>query len=150
MRQGLGSKAGVGCLLLCGGLLALLGCGGSNQPNLKPVTGKVIWKGKALAGAGVQFIPNGSTGGGGGSGKTDANGQYTITYVRGQPGLLPGSYKVVVSKRVMPDGSEPPADVPPIESPAREVLPARYSDPHQTQLTRTVPESGGAIDITLK
>ena len=39
-----------------------------------------------------------------------------------------GEYRVVITKMVMPDGSDfLPSAVPPIDSPAKQVLPAKYS-----------------------
>jgi hypothetical protein len=127
----------------------LVSCG-SSDPDLKPVSGHVTHKGQHLADAVVRFIPAGGTIGVGGVGKTDAEGTYQITYAQGGEGLLPGAYKVTVSKRVMPDGSAPPEDVDPIESPARETLPPRYSHEETTRLTKTVPDVGGTIDIELE
>jgi len=136
-------------LLAITALPILASCGSSNS-ELTPVTGKVEYKGKALTAATVRFIPMGQTTGFGGEGRTDAEGKYTITYARGGSGLPPGQYKVVVSKRLNPDGSEPPADEEPIESQARETLPAQYSSEDSTQITKTVPPDGGTIDIELK
>src|SRR5262245_26984824 len=102
------------------------GCGGAKGPALVPTTGTVTYKGKALPAASVRFLPVEGTEGLGGSGKTDGAGAYKIVYARGGDGIPAGKYRVVISKRVMPDGSEPRDDVPPIESPAKETLPAQY------------------------
>jgi hypothetical protein len=50
----------------------------------------------------------------------------------------------------MPDGSEPSDDVPPIESPARETLPARFSSQEGSTLQATVSEGGNPIPFDLK
>jgi hypothetical protein len=136
----------LGCLVL----FALPGCGGPKGPKLIPTTGTVSYNGKALSAARVQFLPIEGTEGVGGTGKTDAEGTYKISYRRGGEGLPAGKYKVVISKRVMPDGSEPSDDVPPIESPARETLPARFSSQEGSTLQATVSEGGNPIPFDLK
>ena len=130
-------------------IVPLTGCGSSDE-NLKPVNGTVKYQGQQLAGATVTFLPIEDTPGFGGSGKTDVDGKFNIIYARGGDGLLPGKYKVTVSKRVMPDGSAPPDDVDPIESPARETLPPHYSNEATTRITKTVAQEGGLADIDLK
>ena len=138
------------CLILAMLSVSTLASCGSSNSDLKPVTGNVKYKGQPLAGATIRFMPAGTTGGFGGNGKTDEQGNYEITYVRGGKGLLPGEYRVTVSKRVMPDGSAPPENVEPIDSPAVETLPPRYSDEATTQLTKTVPAKGGTIKFDLE
>lgn len=138
------------CSVLTLSILALTGCGGDPKgPELVPVRGVVKWKGSPLAGAKLTFIPMGDTQGNGGSAVTNAEGAYEVTYVRGGEGLPVGQYKVAISKRVMPDGSAPPEDVPEIESPARETLPASISSQEQTRVTRTVAAGGAPVDFTL-
>lgn len=131
-------------------LISFSGCGGGKSgPKLTPVTGSVNYKSKALAGATLTFIPIENTEGNGGSAKTDVEGKYKAVYARGGEGLPAGKYKIAISKRVMPDGSAPPEDVSPIESPAKETLP-QYSDPEKAKLTKTISEGGGAVDFDLK
>jgi hypothetical protein len=139
-------------------LLTLLACGGCgdndpNIPKLVPVKGLVTWHGKPLAGAAISFIPTEQTKGQGSEGGTDASGNYTVNDRRGLGvGAPVGTFKVVISKRLMPDGSEIPKDdtTPPAMSPARESLPPTYSDRERTTLTATVPEGGGTINFELE
>jgi hypothetical protein len=132
-------------------LTALIGCGGGAHDEVS-VSGTVTLDGKALPGAALRFVPTGSTRGVGGMGRAGADGKYTLKGMRGAAGILPGTYKVVISKLVMPDGTDFPADskVGPMDSPAKEQLPATYSDSNQTRLTATVPEGGGVVDFRLK
>jgi len=133
------------------GVLSSGGCGGGKTgPKLAPVTGVVTYKTKALSGATLTFIPIEKTEGVGGTAKTDVDGKYKAVYTRGGDGLPAGKYKVAVSKRVMPDGSEPPEDVSPIESPAKETLPAAYSNPESTRLDALVSDDGKEINFNLK
>jgi hypothetical protein len=136
------------CALLVA--LLVLGCGQSQSSNLVPVAGTVTLDGQPLGNATLFFMPQGETKGNGGGGTTDAAGKYQANSVRGEKGLHPGSYKVTVSRRLMPDGKPPPPDDKPMESPARESLPGQYSDQGQTTLTANVAAGGGPIDFALK
>jgi hypothetical protein len=133
-------------------VLSLAGCGGKVDPSHVSVSGKVTLNGEALAGAQITFIPLGKTQGIGAQARTGADGRYQLTDRRGQPGAAPGNYKVTISKRVMPNGSDVPADdpTPPIESPAREKLPTIYSNTARTTLKADIPPQGGDIDFPLK
>lgn len=115
-------------------LATLVGCG-PPPPQTIPVTGVVTLDGAPCADALVTFIPIEETKGNGGAGYTDAEGKFTARLHDGQtgqgpPGLLPGKYKVLINKSVGPDGKPFVHDpnVAPIDSDARELLPAIYSD----------------------
>ncbi len=140
----------VACLLI----LVVVGCGGRdpNLPKLVPVEGTVTLDGKPLGGTSVTFIPTGTTRGNGAMGYTDAEGKYKLSDPRGGEGSPAGEYRVTCNKLVMPDGTDFPmnSDIPPMDSPAREVLPLIYSDMDETTLTFTVPEAGGTADFELK
>ncbi len=131
-------------------LLTLAGCGGKDDSHVR-VSGSVTLNGQPLSGAQVAFIPTGSTPGIGAQARTGPDGSYQLTDRRGKPGTEPGTYKVTIGKRLMPDGSEVPPDdpTPPIRSPARESLPPNYSDDSRTELQAVVPEQGGTIDFPL-
>src|SRR5581483_2871771 len=123
--------------------LALASCNRTPPgPELVPVGGTVLYKGKALDHAHVIFQPGEGTAGAGAWGSTDEEGKYKLTYNRGNaPGTVAGQYKVVVSKRVFPDGKPVPPDynVPTFDSDARETLPHEYSDFQFSKLTARVP-----------
>lgn len=129
--------------------LALLtlagGCGGSDaESNVVPVAGAIELDGQPLVGAEVTFVPTGTTSGLGGRGYTDEKGAFTLKSPRGADGVPAGAYRVVVSRRVMPDGKPVPPDdpTPPAESPARESIPPAYSDYEASTLTATVTDNG--------
>ena len=135
--------------------LALLtvvgGCGGSSSPwELEPVSGTVTLDGKPCSGVRVAFVPTGKTEGIGGSAYTDKEGKYELMSRRGGKGTPPGDYRVTMSKQVMPDGSNFSADstVAPIFSPAKQVLPSKYSR-GKSALTATVHKGANAIDFPL-
>lgn len=86
------------CFFLALTVCAFVGCGKDSQ--YKKVTGTVTFNGAPLSDCFLTFFPQ-SPDGEGGSGKTDANGVYTVTSSSAQnggTGLIPGEYKVVVMK----------------------------------------------------
>jgi hypothetical protein len=128
--------------------LGLVGCGSGTGIA---VTGTVTLDGEVLPGALVTFRPaDQKTEGLGGAGTTGPDGKYTLRDARSGGGLAPGQYKVSISRRLRPDGSVPPPDVPPIESDARETLPPRYSDPQQSSLRANVSKEQTSYDFPLK
>jgi hypothetical protein len=129
-------------------LLLALGCGDKTSSNLISVAGTVTLDGAPLASALVTFLPHENIKGG--FATTDAAGKYQAFSTGGQKGLMPGRYKVTINHCVTPDGKPSPPDVVTPGAPARETLPAQYSDMNQTTLTANVPASGGAIDFALK
>jgi len=141
------------CALIAGIAITVIaagaGCSSSTGPPLIPVSGTVTTTGGPLAGADLMFLPADADGNGG-TAKTDDKGQFTVTYIRGGDGIPAGEYRVVISKRVMPDGSAPPPDVEPMDSPATETLPPRYSSQRETSLTATVTSGGEPLEFTLK
>ena len=127
------------------------GCGSKDQgPELTAVTGVVLLDEKPLDNADLIFIPVESTPGVGGQARTKEGGNFNIIYSRGGEGLPAGNYRVAVSYRLMPDGSPVPEGdtTPPIESPARETLPLKYSDYDQSELKATV-SPGKPIELKL-
>jgi hypothetical protein len=134
---------------VCVVLLAagLSGCGGA--AGGVAVTGTVTLDEQPLADAVVTFYPEGETAGLGGAARTGADGRYTLTAARGG-GLPPGEYTVVISRPLRPDGTPPPPNVPPIESDARETLPATYSSRDASTLKRTVSKDTKSYDFPLR
>jgi len=142
------------------GLCALVvtsGCGADipvpKPSQLVPVEGSITIKGEPLEGALVIFSPS-SSGGFLAHGYTDSRGHYTAETRNGdgiEPGAAPGSYQVMVSRMVKPDGtplldaSEAPANVGAVES-----VPVQYSNPTESKLRAAVGQSGGTFDFNLK
>jgi hypothetical protein len=140
MRMSYRSMAG--CLLL-----ASFGCG---SPNEIAVTGTVTMDDLPLANAVVTFYPEGQTQGLGGTGRTGADGKYTITPARRGKGLDPGEYRVVISRPLRRDGSPADPNVPPIESDARQTLSPVYSQRETSVLKATVSKDQTVHDFPLK
>lgn len=133
-------------------LAAVFGCTKSADPTLAPVSGTITLGDQPLTNATVTFVPKDGTPGFGGVGKTDGAGRYTLRGSRDDAlGIPPGAYRVVISKRLMPDGSEVPASdrTPPMASPAKESLPETYSSMTMTKLIADVPAGGRTVDFSL-
>lgn len=131
-------------VVCCGGLV---GCG----PGYKvaPVSGKVTVKGKPLAEAVVQFIPESGTKGSGGVGQSDADGHYALKGPKGELGVAPGEYKIRVSRLAGPDGKTLARGETEAENPGyRETIPPPWGGGHPTKSV-DVPSDGATIDIAI-
>jgi hypothetical protein len=140
--------AAISVLLLCAGWW---GCGNHVDPHLAdwpavvPAEGVVKYNVQPLDGATVVFSP---TAGGehGGSALTGADGKFVISAFPPDPGAVPGSYKVSVTKMSIPATPEVTAEshdaeVPPTEAP-KPLIPEQYADPARSGLTADIPQAG--------
>jgi hypothetical protein len=114
---------------------------------LVPAEGVVLLDDKPLGNANVMLVPQGETRGDRGSfGRTDATGKFAVASPDGKrKGTAVGSYRIVISKFVKPDGSDfiPDPNVGPDETGGyKELLPVTYSDAAQSTLTAEVPAGG--------
>ncbi|MGL4555722.1 MAG: carboxypeptidase-like regulatory domain-containing protein [Gemmataceae bacterium] len=131
--------------------VALVGLGCGDGLTRVSVQGKVTDKaGEPVGQATVSFLPAGDTKGEGGIGTTDAQGNFTLVGSReGARGVVPGPYKVRVTRYIDRDGSVLPSDAKQADHPhAVESVPAPYSAP-DSPLAVTVPPSGGALPVEL-
>lgn len=140
-KQGGPAAACLGLLLIAGG------CGrGEGGPPLVPAEGVVTLDGKPLANADVMFIPQEGTPGQALFGRTDAEGRFRVGTPDGKrQGAAVGRYKVTIQKLVKPDGSDfiPDPNAGPMDTGGfRELLPPRYANEAETQLTADVPPEG--------
>jgi hypothetical protein len=131
------------CLLL---LLLLVGCG---KARTSPVEGVVLLDGKPLAGASVMFVPQGT--GRDATGQTDASGQFAMSTFQPRDGVIPGSYKVVISPPTgvadtaqygSAEDAMSAAAKAPSKKAAAPAFPEKYTRPDQTPLTQEVPVKG--------
>lgn len=124
--------------------LVAAGCGG---PRFAPVSGKVTLDDKPLVGAMVSFYPlvdnptpeTAPTS----TGKTDANGQFTLEASRSatQPGAMVGRHRVSVTLLTADEG-DAPAKVIKRGGPAfYEKVPLKYQG-EKSELTFEVPSGG--------
>jgi hypothetical protein len=129
-------------------VLAVLGCG--DGLRRVSVRGKVTAGGVPLARATLQFLPLEGTRGEGGIGTSDSEGNFTLLGSRdGARGVVPGRYRVRVSRTVDRDGTLLPPDAKQADHPgARESVPPPYST-LASPLEVSVPEQGGAVSVEI-
>ena len=132
-------------MLLLGALVAIGGCGQTN-PSLVPVEGRVTLDGNPLPEVVVTFTPIGTTPGNGAVGGTAADGRFTLTDVRGQPGAHAGEYRVSLYPTPVRDPSGVPTDVVSLGATS---LPGIYINPNESPLRTTVPPKGCTLEVVL-
>jgi len=145
--------ASAGCVVTGLVITGLIGGCGKSPPgyvaDLVAVSGTVTLNKQPLEGAIVTFVaqtgPSRSS-----AATTDELGNYSMTTSSAGEGVLPGSYAVVISKHVMPDGSPVPADVPPMDVGAEEQLADRYSSFAAPTLSAEVGDGGGTFAFDLQ
>jgi hypothetical protein len=139
--------------MLCGVVMTVgLGCGKArSQLPLVPVTGTVTLDNKPLTSTSLRFVPVGTTKGNGATGYTDEEGKYELRTPQGDLGAPAGEYRVIFSKLVMPDGSpfSGESEGGQMDSPAREILPPKFSDETQSNVRATVQPDGGEVNLVL-
>lgn len=120
----------------------LAGCGGgTNVPDLVPVTGTVTYKNAPLADVNVSFLP---ATGPAATGVTGTDGKYTLK-TNGAIGAVPGKHKVTVSSAAVP----PMPGTPEAKAAPDAAFPKKYNDPALSGLEATLPNDGQPIDIKL-
>jgi hypothetical protein len=146
MEANMGRQRCIAAMVL---FLGLAGCGGDGLTRV-PVHGKLTARGIALGNATIQFIPMDSTKGEGGIAKSEDDGSFILIGSRaGQKAIVPGKYKVRVSRMLARDGSALPADAKQADYPdAKESVPAPYSS-IDSPLEASVPQEGGSVNIDI-
>ncbi|MBD3675736.1 MAG: hypothetical protein HUJ26_19665 [Planctomycetaceae bacterium] len=145
---------GMTCLLLTG---LLSGCGNSaaESPDveLHPATGTIKLNGEPLGQASVTFISNGTGTQYTYFGATDPEGKFVLKNRQGVEGCEAGQFKVIVSKRVLSDGSPMPQEDSPeaaaMAADSKELLPPKFSSREATELMYEVAAGGQEIQIDL-
>lgn len=139
---------------LCVSIFVLFaGCG---KARTSTVEGDVLLDGKPLAGASIQFVAQGK--GHDATAETDKNGHFVMSTFTPKDGMLPGSYKVVISPPLgtadtasygSADDAMSAAAKKPAKKEADKAFPQKYTRLDQTPLTQDVPVKG-AIRFELK
>jgi hypothetical protein len=151
-------------LLISGVLLMLVGCGsGVESPDfakhLTPVFGQVLGNGTPVAGAAVTFIPDQNKGAVAyavtdDAGLFDLHTPISGATIEEMHGAVPGRYRVIVSRILMPDGSPIAADTTEADAMAigaKETVPLQFSDPERTQLAIVVSaEQMEPLDLSIE
>jgi hypothetical protein len=132
-----------------------IGCLGQPRdsgPKTYPVEGVVLQKGQPVEGATVTFMqPDGKNSS---VGKTDSQGHFTLTTVRGSQGAVPGPYQVSIVKFEASTAAPaagtsdkdyvpptPGAAIPTAPAAPKNLLPAKFSNPTTSGLLATVKET---------
>ena len=146
------------------GATILPGCGrGPNVPKTAAVRGCVRLDGKPVEGADVGFYCQ-IAGGRPATGKTDAEGRYSLSTFGVNDGAILGRHTVAISKFVFerdangrngPIGDNGMKSAPSTgpmrlaSAKARSALPQKYSNPSESGLTVEVKPEGGEINFNL-
>lgn len=113
------------------------GCGGGPEvPTLGTVSGKVSVDGNPLPGVVVTFEP--VDGGRSSSGKTDEEGNYSLSYNATSKGALIGKHRVMVTT---------PTDAPDPSGQNKDPIPEHYN--LKTTLEKDVEAGDNSIDLEL-
>jgi hypothetical protein len=143
-------------------VIASSGCGsGIKKPDWPPgveVSGSVKLDGQPVELAIVRYIPEAETSGPGATGMTDSLGEYSLTYrdPNGKiaSGVIPGKYKVAISRMLKPDGTvwtpSPENNEGPMTTGAREQIPMKFSNPAQCTLRAVIGPKGGTFNFDVK
>lgn len=141
----------------------LLVAGGCGSGDMVPVEGVVTLDGQPLEGAAVSFVPDQK--GRPAQGETDAAGKFTLSTAAAGDGVVPGKYKVGVSKMEKPSGgaagaagaapegqvqlSGPPMGKgsPPLP---KSLVPGKYVNPNTSEITVVVEKGMAPVQIELK
>lgn len=136
-------------LLAATASLCITGCGGDGLRRV-PVEGQVTAKEAAVGGATILFLPADGTLGEGGIGTTDPSGRFSLVGSRqGAAGVVPGKYRVRVSRLMDRDGTVLPVDAKQADYPhSAESIPPPYSSA-DSPLEVTVAEAGGTVNVQI-
>jgi hypothetical protein len=127
------------------GLACFGGCGGRGT---LPCSGVVTLDGKPLADAAVAFLPK--SGGPPATGRTDAEGRFTLTTPPDSPGALPGDYAVTVAAFTVKPPKQLKATDVYEQAPIEWRAPQRYSRPETSELTATIARGQQEFPFALK
>jgi len=140
------------------GLVALIavitlssGCGGSQSTGkyeLHPVKGQVLYNGQPLSGATVVFSPEDDKKPGA-YGRTDEQGQFTLTTHKHGVGAVAGSFEVGINKSAGGDGEEITDPEKGAKIKPSSAIPQKYANPKTSGKTAVV-KAGETNEFTFK
>ena len=125
-------------------MLFMAGCGSGGLPQAD-VSGKVTFQGEPVPGVLVSFTPER---GPGASGKTDAQGNYTLSTKKTGDGAVVGHHIVAISQprqgMILEKGKPPQVAPPP-----KMVIPPKYANAQTSGLTAEVKVGDNTLDFKL-
>ncbi|NBR05473.1 MAG: hypothetical protein EBT92_06865 [Planctomycetes bacterium] len=124
-----------------------IGCSGDDR-GLAPVSGTIIFKGKPLANAGINFIPEDTTARVA-VGSTDKDGKYKLSSYQINDGAKIGRYSITIRAEEGGDSNLKPADALDFVR-GKIITPLKYSRPDTSGLTAEVARKNNVIDFELK
>ncbi len=144
-------------LLFAAMTFAVVGCGGGGDNfKLVPVKGTIkVGGSEPFANGTVVFVPPDGAKYLGGTGVTDAQGNFVIRHIKGKPGIEAGQYTVIFSLYKKPDGTALPdqskerEQVSPMELGGVQFVPPDYSGLKSTKYPTTVSAAGGSFDFNI-
>ena len=128
-------------------LLAVAGCGGSNQAETRKISGTVTLDGRPLTQGYVLFVPDKGLAA---KGPIQSDGGYTLGTYGSADGAVLGTHRVaVVCREEAPPVQDKDLGIE-IPRPGRSLIPDRYSDTATSGLTFEVtPDGPNTFDIQL-
>lgn len=133
------TKYGNGIVLVAALMLFCVGCGG----DMGRVSGTITLDGKPLPDAIITFYPQGGEGGRASAGRTDAEGNYELTYSRSEKGAKVGEHLVTITTAV--DGGDYSEGGG--ESINKELVPTKYNA--KSELKEQVVAGSNTINFEL-
>jgi hypothetical protein len=138
--------------LFCGTVL-LAGCGGgadkwkANRPRTVPASGMITMNNRPLDEAQIVLVP--TSGNHGGSGLSAADGTFRLQAFAPDDGVVPGTYKVMVVKSLVPQNPDPGSPESKVAQRAKLLIPKYYTDAAKSGLEVVIPD-GGKTDLVLE
>ena len=137
-------------------LICTVGCEQKNPSGVEThyVEGRITLDGAPLTDATVNFVPKTEGMGEDAAGRSNAQGVYKLSSLRGLPekGAMAGEYVVTVKKNEMVKLAVPrkTLDGEPITEDLKNLAPEIYATPAKTPLKATVTPGKNKIDLELK
>ena len=123
-----------------------IGCSGDDR-GLASVSGTIFFKGKPLADAGINFIPEYTTPRVA-AGSTDKDGKYKLTSFQINDGAKIGKYTITIRAEEGGDSKLKPADALDFVR-GKIITPLKYSRPETSGLTAEVARKNNVIDFQI-
>lgn len=123
--------------------IGALGCGKGESLELVAASGTVMLDEKPVAGVAVTLIPQDGVMGRGGYATSGVDGTFALQAEPEAIGVAAGTYRVLLQKYAMPDGSPVPPGTSAADANLINQLPAVYSHPERSPLSVTIPIPDG-------
>ena len=122
--------------------LGSVGCGSKSSLEGVPASGTVLYENEPIEGVSLTLVPQEGVKGRGGYAVSAADGTFKFQASAESDGVVPGRYLVLFQKYAMPDGSPVPPGTSAADADLINQLPAAYSQPDQSPVYTTIPDSG--------